>query len=63
VVYNPTQNQAVTVNQLAECADGTLSVTVRDSFISDLCGCYMAFITPDGQTVSNSAFAGAITVA
>jgi hypothetical protein len=63
VVYNPTQNQAVTVNQLAERADGTQTVTVPDSFSGDLVQCYMAYITADGQTVSNSAFAGAVTVA
>jgi hypothetical protein len=63
VVYNPTQHQAVTVNQLAERADGTQTVTVPDSFSGDLCECYIAFITVDGQTVSNSAFAGAVTVA
>ncbi len=63
VVYNPTQNQAVTVNQLAERGDGTQNVTVPDSFSGDLCECWMAFITADGQTVSNSAFAGAVTVA
>jgi hypothetical protein len=63
VVYNPTQNQAVTVSQLAERADGTQTVTVPDSFSGDLCECYIAFITADGVTVSNSAFAGAVTVA
>jgi hypothetical protein len=63
VVYNPTQNQAVTVNQLAERADGTQTVTVPDSFSGDLVQCYMAYITADGATVSNSAFAGAVTVA
>ena len=64
VVYNPAQNQAVTVNQLAERADGTQTITVPDSFSGDLVQCYMAFITVDGQVVSsNSAFAGAVTVA
>ncbi len=62
VVYNPVQNQAVTVNELAERADGTQTVTVPSSFSGDLVQCYMAFIAEDG-TVSNSAFAGAVTVA
>jgi hypothetical protein len=62
VVYNPTQNQAVTVSELAERADGTQTVTVPDSFSGDLCECYIAFISLDG-VVSNSAFAGAVTVA
>ncbi len=63
VVYNPVQNQAVTVNELAERGDATQTVTVPDSFSGDLCECYIAFITADGQTLSNSAFAGAVTVA
>ncbi len=32
VVYNPVQNQAVTVNELAERADETQTVTVPSSF-------------------------------
>lgn len=63
VIYNPSQNQAVTVNELAERGDGTQTVTVPDSFSGDLVQCYIAFITADGQTVSNSAFAGAVMVA
>jgi hypothetical protein len=62
VVYNPTQNQAVTVSQLAERADGTQTVTVPSSFSGDLVECYMAYINANG-VVSNSAFAGAVTVA
>lgn len=61
VVYNPVKHQAVTVNELAERADGTQTVTVPDSFSGDLVQCYMAFIAADG-TVSNSGFAGAVTV-
>ena len=63
VVYNPTQNQAVTVSGLTARADLTQTITVPSSFSGDLVECYMAFITADGQTVSNSAFAGAVTVA
>ena len=63
VVYNPSQNQAVTVSQLAERADGTQTVTVPDSFSGDLVQCYMAYITADGVEVSNSGFCGAVTVA
>ena len=63
VVYNPAQNQAVTVSELAERADGTQTATVPDSFSGDICECYISFITVDGQVVSNSAFDGAVTVA
>jgi len=63
VVYNPAQNQAVTVSELAERADGTQTITVPDSFSGDLVHCFIAFIKVDGSLVSNSAFAGAVTVA
>ncbi len=62
VIYNPVQNQAVTVNQLAERGDGTQTVTVPSSFSGDLVQCFMAFISETGE-ISNSAFAGAVTVA
>ncbi len=57
------QEQAVVFEGLSERADGTQTITVLDSFSGDLVQCYMAFITADGATVSNSAFAGAVTVA
>ena len=63
VVYNPVKNQAVTVGELAERADGTQTITVPDSFSGDLVQCYIAFIDTDGVNVSNSMFAGAVTVA
>jgi hypothetical protein len=63
VVYNPVKHQAVTVNKLAERADGTQTVTVPDSFSGDLVQCYIAFISAAGGfEISNSAFAGAITL-
>jgi len=61
VVYNPVKHQAVTVNELGERADGTQTITVPDSFTGDQVQCYIAFIAADGQ-VSNSGYAGAVTV-
>ncbi len=65
VIYNPVQNQAVNISGLAERADGTQTVTVPSSFSGDLVQCYLAFKqNPDnGTEISNSAFAGAVTVA
>ena len=63
VVYNPAKHQAVTVNQLANRADGTQTVTVPDSFSGDLVHCYIGFITPNGFDLASSRYAGAITVA
>ncbi len=62
IVYNPVKHQAVTVNELAERADGTQTITVPDSFSGDLVQCYIAFIDTDGVQISNSGFAGAVTV-
>jgi hypothetical protein len=63
VVYNPGKNQAVFFAGLAERADGTQAVTVPHSFSGDLVHCYMGFQTVDGFDLSNSKYAGAITVA
>jgi hypothetical protein len=63
VVYNPTKNQAVFFAGLAERADATQAVTVPHSFSGDLVHCYMGFQTVDGFDLSNSKYAGAITVA
>jgi len=61
VAYNAAKRQAVTVNGLAERADGTQTITVPDSFSGDLVQCYMAFLSAEGE-VSRSGFAGAVTV-
>jgi hypothetical protein len=62
VVYNPSQNQAVTINELSERGDETQTITVPGSFSGDLVHCYIAFINASGE-VSDSAYAGAVTVA
>lgn len=63
VVYNPVKNQAVFFAGLTERADGTQAVTVPHSFSGDLVHCYLGFQAVDGFELSNSKYAGAITVA
>jgi hypothetical protein len=63
VVFNPAKNQAVFLGDTSTRADGTQSVTVPNSFTGDLVQCYIAFITEDGTVISNSTYAGAVTVA
>ena len=63
LVYNPEKNQAVTFSELGERADGTQSVTVPNSFSGDLVHCYIAFKADKGGLISNSSYAGAVTVA
>jgi hypothetical protein len=62
VVYDPVKRQAVTVNELAERADGTQTVTVPDSWSGDQVQCYLSFISESGHDVASSRFAGAVTV-
>jgi hypothetical protein len=61
-VYNPGKNQAVFFNGLSKRADGTQAVTVPHSFSGDLVHCYIAFKAKTGVLISNSKYAGAITV-
>jgi hypothetical protein len=63
VVYNPSKNQAVFQQNTSERADETQSVTVPISFTGDQVQCYIAFASMDGQVLSNSTYAGAVTVA
>jgi hypothetical protein len=63
VVYNPVKDQAVTIQGLAERADGTQTITVPDSFSGDQVHCYIAFMAKTGTLISNSGYAGAVTVA
>jgi hypothetical protein len=62
VAYNAAKHQAVTVNELAERADGTQTVTVPDSWSGDQVQTYLAFIDSKGDDVASSRFAGAVTV-
>ena len=63
VIYNAEKNQGVYFAGLGERADGTQSVTVPNSFSGDLVHCYIYFNSLDRSEVSNSRYAGAVTVA
>ncbi len=63
VVYNQEKNQAVYFNGLTDRAELTQSVTVPNSFTGDQVHCYLGFITADGKLLSNSRYAGVVTVA
>ena len=63
VVFNPSKNQAVYLEGESKRVDGTQSVTVPNSFSGDQVQCYIAFTTEDGQELSNSKYAGVVTVA
>lgn len=63
VVYNPSKNQALFLENAGNRADKTQSITVPDNFSGDLVHCYIAFASMDGLALSNSNYAGAIMVA
>jgi hypothetical protein len=62
VAYNPVKHQAVFIEGLAERADGTQTITMPASFSGDQVHCYMAFKAKKSELISNSAYAGAVTV-
>lgn len=62
LVFNPGKRQSVYVNGLTTRATGTETITVPKSFSGDLVHCYIAFIKKDESDVSNSVYAGGITV-
>jgi len=62
LVYNPAKNQALFLKDAGKRADETQSLIVPDSFSGDLVHCYIAFATLDGNLLSNSKYAGAVTV-
>lgn len=63
LIYNPVKNQAVSFTELSTRADATQAVTVPHSFSGDLVHCYIGFTDQDAYDVSDSRYAGAITVA
>jgi hypothetical protein len=62
-LYNPVKHQGVYFKGLAERADGTQTVTVPASWSGDLVHCFIYFNSADRQEVSNSKYAGVVTVA
>jgi len=63
LIYDPVKSQAVAINYLATRDSKTETITVPKSFSGDLVQCYIAFTDNDEIDVSNSMYAGAITVA
>lgn len=63
LAYNKTKGEAVFVTDGALRAAGTQTLTVPDDFSGDAVECFIAFISADGLSVSNSKYVGSITVA
>lgn len=61
-VYNASKHQSVFLNGTSARADLTQSITVPASWDGDQVQCYLSFQSITNGTVSNSGFAGAVTV-
>lgn len=62
VVYNESKGEAVTLLGESERSATSQSVTVPDSWASDMVHGYVAFYTEEGALVSNSDYAGSVAV-
>lgn len=63
LAYNKIKGEAVFVTDGALRTAGTQTLTVPDDFSGDAVECFIAFISADGLSVSNSKYVGSITVA
>lgn len=63
LAYNKTKGEAIFVTDGALRTAGTQTLTVPDDFSGDAVECFIAFISADGLSVSNSKYVGSITVA
>lgn len=62
LAYNKTKREAAFVTDGAIRTAGTQTLTVPDDFSGDAVECFIAFISADGLSVSNSKYVGSITV-
>ncbi len=63
VIYDGLKNEAVYHLKQTTRADQAETITVPASFSGSQVQCYIAFISADGALLSNSKYAGAVTVA
>jgi len=62
VAFNEVKGEAIFQVQPSDRSATTKTITVPGSFSTDTVHCYIAFITVDGKLLSNSKYAGAVTV-
>jgi hypothetical protein len=63
LVYNPSKKESTYILEGAERAIGVDSITIPNIFAGDTVELFMAFISQDGKTVSNSSYIGSGTAA
>ena len=62
LLYNESKKQCVYLGDVATRADLTQAISVPASWDGDLIHCYLSFMSETNGTVSNSGYAGAVTV-
>ena len=63
VIYDPIKNEAYTSKSGPARSSGSVGVVVPNSFSGNSVHTWIAFISEDGQLVSNSQYTGEVTVA
>jgi hypothetical protein len=63
LVYNPSKKESIAILDGADRTTGTQVVTIPDGYAGDTVELFMAFVTPNGNQVSNSVYLGSGTAA
>jgi hypothetical protein len=61
LVYNPSKKESISILDGADRTTGTQVVTIPDGYAGDTVELFMAFVTPNGNQVSNSVYLGSGT--
>jgi hypothetical protein len=61
LVYNPSKKESIAILDGADRTTGTQVVTIPDGYAGDTVELFMAFVTPNGNQVSNSVYLGSGT--
>ena len=63
LVYNPNKKESIYILDGADRTAGTQTVTIPNTYAGDTVQLFMAFVSLDGKTVSNSVYLGSGTAA
>ncbi|GGW65637.1 hypothetical protein DFQ11_10314 [Winogradskyella epiphytica] len=63
LVYNPSKRESISILDGADRTVGSQVVTIPNTYAGDTVELFMAFVTEDGKTVSNSVYLGSGTAA
>jgi hypothetical protein len=63
LAYNPSKNEAIFITDGSNRNTGTQTLTVPDNYSGDTVECFIAFLSEDGSSVSNSKYLGSVVLA